>query len=216
MNNDQNYVPNPDEIEDLPPAKKRKKKVLTDTEIKIKKAKRKKLGVAVFVLLLAIGVTGNWYYENSNISATIEPLISSAQQKKLGQAEYVGATTNANAENEYFASARVERQQARDEQLDKLQKIINDSNQTEKAKNSATEKITNISSYIAIENKIETLVTAKGVDNCLAIVDEKGTRVDVIVDVEELSDNVVLQIKEIAMQQLDVSFENVCIIQSNK
>ena len=40
-------------------------------------------------------------------------------------------------------------------------------------------------------------------------------RVDVIVDVDDLSDTLILQIKEIAIQQLGCSFENVSIIQSN-
>ena len=65
------------------------------------------------------------------------------------------------------------------------------------------------------ENKIETLVTAKGVKNCIAVINEDGTKVDVIVDVEELSDTVILQIKEIAVAQLDCTYSDVTIIQSN-
>lgn len=80
--------------------------------------------------------------------------------------------------------------------------------------NTAAEKIADISSYIEIENKIETLVQAKGVSNCLAVVNEDGTRVDVIIDSEELSDDLALQIKEIAVAQLKCGFENVTIIQS--
>ena len=64
------------------------------------------------------------------------------------------------------------------------------------------------------ENKIETLVKAKGVKNCLAVISEDGTKVDVIVDVEELTDEIILQIKEISMEQLKCGFENVTIIQS--
>jgi len=39
--------------------------------------------------------------------------------------------------------------------------------------------------------------------------------VDVIVDCEELTDTVIMQVKDIAMQQLSCSFEDVTIIQSN-
>ena len=69
-------------------------------------------------------------------------------------------------------------------------------------------------SYIEIENKIETLVKAKGVANCLAVISEDGSRVDVIIDSEELTDELSLQIKDIATSQLDCGFENVTIIQS--
>ena len=64
------------------------------------------------------------------------------------------------------------------------------------------------------ENKIETLVTAKGVNNCLAVVSTDGKKVDVIVDAEELGDTLIMQIKEIAISQLNCSFEDVSIIQS--
>ena len=50
--------------------------------------------------------------------------------------------------------------------------------------------------------------------NCLAVISEDGTRVDVIIDSEELSDDLALQIKEIATTQLKSGFENVTIIQS--
>lgn len=218
MNTEEKKIPNPDEIENLPPAKRNKiknKKVLSETDVKIRKSKRTKAGVAAFVLLLAVGVMGNWYYENSNISATIEPLISHTG-KTLGEAEYVDATTQLSQDSEYFSSARVERQNARDKSLEKLQEIIDSSEQSQDAKDAATEKIAQISSNISIENKIETLVTAKGVDNCIAVISEDSSRVDIIVDVKDLSDDTVMKIKEIAMQQLGVGFENISIIQSNK
>ena len=196
--------------------KRRKKAVLSEEEIKIKKAKRTRFAVAAFVLLLGVGLMGNWYYENSDLSSSVEPLISSQQTKTLGEAEYVDATTEApKSENEYFSQARMEREKSRDEAIEKLQNIIDKTDAGSEAKKTASEEISKISNYISIENKIETLVSSKGVKNCLAVISTNGERVDVIVDVDELSDAVILQIKEIAMQQLGCSFENVSIIQSN-
>ncbi|MFR5876482.1 MAG: SpoIIIAH-like family protein [Eubacterium sp.] len=218
MNEDANKIIESEET----PSKKRKKKekpVLSETEIKLRKARKTRISVAAFVLLLGIGVMGNWYYENTDLSSKIEPLINSSQTKTLGEAEYVDATTEISteaksSENEYFSSARVERQTARDESLDKLQSIIDSTEESDEAQKDAAEQIAKISSYISIENKIETLVTAKGVNNCLAVISDDGSRVDVIVDVDELSDSVILQIKEIAIEQLGCSFEDVSIIQS--
>lgn len=201
---------------------KMKKPILTETDIKIRKAKRTKASVAAFVLLLAVGVMGNWYYENTDLSSKVQPLITSSSKgaKTLGEAEYVDATTEiseestSKKENEYFSTARLERQNARDEALEKLQMVVSSTEEGSDAKTDAEAKIAQISSYIGIENKIETLVTAKGVNNCLAVVSDDGSRVDVIVDVEELTDTVILQIKEVAMEQLGCSFENVSIVQS--
>ena len=183
------------------------------TESGSKKAKMK-VAVASFVFLLAVGIGGNWYYENSGIAGKIEPILDSAQTKTLGEAEFVDATTQMNNESEYFASARVERQTARDESLEKLQAVIDKTDSTQEANVKATEEIAKISNYISIENKVETLVTAKGVNNCLAVISADGTRIDVIVDVQDLNEQIIVQIKDIAMEQLGCSFENVSIIQS--
>ena len=169
------------------------------------------------MLLLGVGIMGNWYYENSDISSSVKPLVTSSQTKTLGEAEYVAGTTVkvTEKESEYFSSARLERQKARDSALEKLQAVVEKADESDAAKQEASQGITLISNYIAIENKIETLVKAKGVNNCLAVISNDGVRVDVIVDADELTDKLILQIKEIAMQQLDCTFENVSIIQSN-
>lgn len=193
---------------------KKVKPILTEDELKKKRARKTRVAVASFILLLGVGVMGNWYYNNSDISSTIEPIVKSSQTKTLGEAEYVDATTRAVTENEYFSSARVNRQTARDSALEKLQKVVDSENESSEAKQQATEKIAEISGYISTENKIETLVTAKGVENCIAVINEDGTRVDIIVDTKELTDELIMQIKEIAIQQLGCSFENVSIIQS--
>ena len=78
----------------------------------------------------------------------------------------------------------------------------------------AAEKLADLSADISAENKIETLVSAKGVDNCLAVMNNEGNRVDVIVDAEELSDTLILQVKEIAMRETGCTFEEVSVIQS--
>ncbi|MDD6727818.1 MAG: SpoIIIAH-like family protein, partial [Eubacteriales bacterium] len=171
-----------------------------------------------FILLLGIGVAGNWYWENSDLSTKIST-VSADSEKILGEATFVDATTEQTTEAEessYFSDARVNRQTARDESLEKLQKIIDSSSESDSAHKEAAEKIASISDMIAMENKIETLVKAKGVNNCLAVINSDGTKVDVIVDVDELTDTVILQIKEIATSQLGCSYENVTIIQSNK
>ncbi len=194
---------------------KQVKGLLTEDQIKKKKNRKTKTAISIFVLLLAVGIGGNWYWENSDISAKISSI--STSNKTLGEATYVDAPTEVatNAESDYFSSARVDRQKARDAALEELQLIVDSTQEGDESRNTAAENIAKISSYIEIENKIETLVCAKGISNCIAVVDTEGERVDVIVDVKELTDDIVLQIKEIATQQLDCSFENVTIIQSN-
>ncbi len=193
---------------------KKEKPILTEEQLKRKKSRKTKAAISCFILLLGVGVMGNWYWENSDLSTKIST-VSSDKEKVLGEATFVDATTEPVSESSYFSSARVERQTARDESLEKLQKIIDSSSESDKAQKTAADKIAKMSEIIAAENKIETLVKAKGVNNCLAVINDKGTKVDVIVDIKELNDTVILQIKEIATAQVGCSFEDVTIIQSN-
>ena len=204
-----------DENKELKATKKAKVKgIMTEDEIKKKKDKKTKTALSIFVLLLAVGLGGNWYWENSDISSKISTV--SGNTKTLGEATYVDATTELETDtpSDYFSSARMDRQNARDTSLEKLQSVINATDESEEARVSAAESVVRLSANIEIENKIETLVQAKGVKNCIAVVSEDGEKVDVIVDVEELTDDIILQIKEIAIAQLQCTFENVTIIQS--
>lgn len=196
-------------------SKSKVKGLMTEDEIKKKNSRKTKAMISVFVLLLAVGIGGNWYWENSDISAKISTIGNNT--KTFGEATFVDATTEApvKKENEYFSSARVDRQTARDASLEELQKIVNSTNEKDEARKVAAEKIAGISSYIDVENKIETLIEAKGVANCLAVVSNDGTRVDVIVDCPELTNELILQIKEISTEQLGCTFENVTIVKSN-
>lgn len=188
--------------------------VLDVAKTEKKKSRKTKVAISCFVLLLAVGVMGNWYWENSDLSSKVST-ISSAKDKILGEATYVDATTEQTTESEYFSSARIDRQTARDESIEKLQAVIDSADENSDAKKDATAKIAQISDIVNKENKIETLVTAKGVNNCLAVINESADKVDIIVDTEDLTDNLILQIKEIATSQLGCSFEDVTIIQSN-
>ena len=192
---------------------KQEKLPLSEEQLQKRKSRKTRVAISCFVLLLAVGVAGNWYWENSDLSANVSS-ISSAKEKILGEATYVDATTEQTTENSYFSSARVDRQNARDESLEKLQAIVDSQTQSQEAQKEAADKIAKISDNITAENKIETLVKAKGVNNCIAVINDETNRVDIIVDVEDLTDTIILQIKEIATSQLQCSFEDVTIIQS--
>lgn len=195
--------------------KEKIKPILTEEEMKKRKNRKAKVSLSCFVLLLAVGVMGNWYWENSDLSNKVNT-VSSDETKTFGEATFVGATTEPAKENEYFSSARLDRQTARDESLEKLQKVVDSADKDEAAHKSAAQNIARLSEHISIENKIETLVTAKGITNCIAVINADGTKVDIVVECEELTDMYVLQIKEIAVTQLSCTYENVSIIQSGK
>lgn len=178
-----------------------------------------------FVLSLAVVLLGsalflNWYFTGHDVKETLKPLLSSETttevSKNLGEATYVGATTETSAvnqnESEYFATSRLERQKSRDSALEELNKVINSSEADEASKKAASDKLAQITDDINAENKIETLVKAKDVESCLALISDN--KVEVIVKASDLSETLILQIKEIVMNQTEKSFENISIIEA--
>lgn len=178
-----------------------------------------------FVLSLAVVLLGsalflNWYFTNNDVKSTLSPMLSgnttTEVSKNLGEAAYVGGTTEDSTgnpnESEYFTTSRVERQKARDSALEELNKVINSASADEVSKKAASDKLTALTDNITAENKIETLVKAKEVESCLALIND--SKVEVIVKVGELSETLILQIKEIAMNQTKTSYENISIIEA--
>lgn len=172
--------------------------------------------MSLAVLLLGGAMFGNWYLANNDVKTTLSPILSNektTEAKNLGEASYVNATEAKDSEKEddYFVQSRIDRQQARDNALEELNKILDKDSAGDAAQKTATEKIAVISNNITAENKIESLIKAKEVKNCLAVIGEDG--VDVIVQVDELTEPLIMQIKEIVMNQTKTSFEKISIIE---
>jgi hypothetical protein len=148
-----------DEFNEKEKGKEKIKGLMTEDEIRKRKIRKRKTVVSVFVFLLAVGIGGNWYWENSDISSKVDSITSPV--RTLGEATFVDAAadiTESKDENEYFSSARLERQQSRDEALENLQTIITSTSEDDEARKIAAEKVSKISSFIEIENKIETFL----------------------------------------------------------
>ncbi len=110
----------------------------------------------------------------------------------------------------YFTAAALDREEARDEALDVL-KLVTESNEaTEEAKAEATAKISKIAVDIQNEANIESLVKAKGFEDCVAVISEDA--VSVIVKAESLQAAEAAQILTIVYETTGVSPERISII----
>ena len=116
---------------------------------------------------------------------------------------------NAPDEN-YFTATALNRQQSRDEAIDVL-KLVSESNESsEEAKAEATAKIARIAEDVQNESNIETLVKAKGFEECVAIISDNS--VSVIVSAESLQASEAAQILAIVYDTTGINPENVSII----
>ena len=117
--------------------------------------------------------------------------------------------TDAKEEN-YFTATVLNRQQSRDEAIDVLKMVSESNESTEEAKAEATAKISQIAVDIQNENNIETLVKAKGFEDCVAVISDNS--VSVIVKSENLQAAEAAQILAIVYDTTGINPENVSII----
>ena len=112
--------------------------------------------------------------------------------------------------NNYFTAAALDREEARDEALDVLKLVTESNESTEEAKAEASAKISKIAVDIQNEANIESLVKAKGFEDCVAVISEDA--VSVIVKAESLQAAEAAQILTIVYETTGVSPERISII----
>ena len=166
----------------------------------------KRRGVAAAVLLLVCGaVYMNWRYSDSV-----------KDNKVLGQSELVNANEEtagdpAPAEDDYFATARLSRKQARDNAIHMLQEAESDENAEESVLNEASRTLQVPASYTVAESQIESLVTAKGV----VFMGEDSVSVVVAAPETGLNTADVARIKDIVVNETDYTPEQIKIMEAN-
>ncbi len=111
----------------------------------------------------------------------------------------------------YFSATQVSRQRARDEALEVLQGVVDSEDADEATKTGALLEISELARAMEAEANIETLVIAKGFEQCVAVIN--GDLCSVVVSAEgELSPAQLSQINEIVYEQAGIAPTNIRII----
>ena len=116
-----------------------------------------------------------------------------------------------NGDEAYFSSAAVNRRRARDESLEVLQLVVDSEDALQESKDSALQSMSKIAAQIEQESNIESLVKAKGFEDCIAVVSDSSATV--IVASDGLLANQVAQITEIICEQTSLPASGITIIE---
>lgn len=174
--------------------------------------KKRHTVLAVLVLFLGLAVLANWYYTNPDKNAlpadgASDVDISNVNGANLGDAIYVNSS---NVSEEYFAGAKLSRDESYDKAVATLKEVMENSDIDEQSIKTAADSINVMSERRIAQVNIENLVKAKTGSECVAVITDDSA--EIIVSETALSEQAVLQIKEIVMDNTDFSAEKISII----
>ncbi len=170
----------------------------------------KKIGIRNLVIVLSVLLIGAAVYVNWTLFGG-EDIVAGAD----GNNSVIDDGTNGDVtagENDgmgYFAASQIERQRARDEAIEVLQGVVEDAAALDAAKEQALADIAAIAANIEVEANIESLIKAKGFEECVAVV--SGEKANIVVKSEGLQPNQLSQILEIVYLQANILPANVTI-----
>ena len=133
----------------------------------MKKNWKKRAVVGAVLLFVCAAVYMNWRYAGS-LEDTSKVLGESTLVSGEKTGETAAAGQPAANENDYFATARLSRKQARDNAINMLKDASTDENADQSVLNEASETLQVLAGYTVAESQIENLVTAKGYADCVA------------------------------------------------
>ena len=122
--------------------------------------------------------------------------------------------SDVSGENEgdtYFATMQVSRKRARDEALEVLQSVVDNADADEAVKAQALTDINRLALEMTAESNIETLVMAKGFEDCVAVINGDTATIVVKAKGDSLLANEIAQINEIVYEQAKIAPVNVKI-----
>ena len=174
----------------------------------MKQVWKRRAVVAEVLMLVGTSVYLNWRY-----AGTVED----SGKKVLGQSALVnGETTDAEvtaAGDDYFATARLSRKQARDTAISMLQEAQVDENATEDVLNEASQTMQVLAAYTVAESQIESLVVAKGYADCVAFMGDDAISLGVS-DPDGLDTVDVARIKDIVVSETSYTPDQIRIMEA--
>lgn len=182
----------------------------------------KRNAVVVTVLLfVCAAVYLNWRYAGNVVEDVSIPGEQNQEEstRVLGDAALVGGeivdTESAVISTAtYFDTARLSRQQSRDNALSLLREASEQENVDQSALDEANRAIQTLAGYTMLETQIENLVIAKGYADCVAFMGDNSISVVVSAMADGLQTEDVAKIMDIVLSETEYTAEQVKILEA--
>ena len=171
--------------------------------------------IASVLLLVCAGVYLNWSKTQKTAAQDLTETLSAEQVVADGESlpqEAVATSSEETQAADYFAQVRLSRQESRDSAVELLEETIAYDEGTEIGE-AACQTLNNIVGTALSEAQIESLVIAKGYDDCVTYINDGVVCVAVSAPAEGLSDADAALISDIVTSQTDYMLSQVRIIE---
>ena len=176
--------------------------------------KRNAVVGAVLVLVVAAIVLNGRYAANVAGQEEAGKILGQATEviaPEGGPAEAISETTP----SDYFATARLSRQQARDSALSLLQEAGASEDADVQVANEVAQSIEALAGYTMTEAQIENMVTAKGYDDCVVFLSSDSVSVVVASQTDGLQTEDIAKITDIVKQETGLPVSAIKILEVN-
>ncbi len=185
----------------------------------------------VITLMLCTAVYLNWTYANEPIDMTVANQATEEGSSKIyGETKLVDGVEEENTQDvsqteqdvtetidvdDYFSSAKLSRDKARDEAISILKTTVDNENATEQSKTDANNQISTLAQNALKEATIESLVIAKGYEDVVVFLNDDGVNVIVSAPEAGFSSIDANKIKDIVLNEAEVTSEQIKIVEAS-
>lgn len=179
---------------------------------------KRNIVMAAVLLFVCAAVYLNWSYNSK--TGTADPAMVAAEDAAMAAAEgmeYLETAAEEEAADEsispYFATARLTRQQSRDEALSLLETAAASESASQETIDSAMASIATMATWSMQEAQIENLLLAKDFTDCVVYISAEGVTVAVPAPAEGLSEAAVARITDVITGETDFEASQLKLIE---
>ena len=190
---------------------------------------KKNLIIIALVVFVGVAVYLNWQYnkadqgsedyaqaEDSGVLLGDTKLVDGAADELAEQAEAANATDDESneyeSENDYFAATRLSRQKSRDAALALLEEAVSVQGITQDEVDETSEEIEAMAAMTMAESNIESLIIAKGFEDCVAFADDDSISIVVAEPTDGFTVSDIAKITDIVTTELNYTSDQIKIV----
>lgn len=179
-----------------------------------------KRGILIAAVLLFVGAAAwlNWSYsqrwgEGNAAMADAEDEMTNAVNAMLGSTREEAEPTLSAPVSDYFAKARLTRQQSRDQALSLLETAASAETASQEVIDSAMNEITVMASQSLLESKIENELLAKSFADCVVYLTDDSCMVAIPAPAEGLTEADVAKVTDAVMANTQLTAAQINVIE---